>query len=154
MDQTGLRQATGAAGRTVIRNTRNTETPTPLVSGREAAGPARDQEAAGPARRIRLAIVASDQIRLGTGASGRILLPVPLAGAARTARRRGRPAVGPGKDHRRAKEGVTARRGPPVAATAAGRKGLPVAATAAARRNGRRAGGRGAAPEFRRLAAR
>jgi hypothetical protein len=150
MAKAGPQWATGAAGRTA---TRNLETRTPLVSDRAAAGLARDR-AAGLARQTRLATVASDQTPLGAVPSDRILLPVRLAGAARTARRRGRPAAGPGKDHRRAKEGVTAHRGPPVAATVGGRKGLPVAATVAARRSGRPVGDRGAVPGFRRLAAR
>lgn len=139
-DKTEPQRATGAAGRTVTRTARNAEIHTPLVS---------DQEAAGLARQTRRATVASDRILLP-------VLPVQLAGAARTPRRRGRPEAGPGKDRRRAKEGVTAHRGPPVAATAVARKGLLVAATAVGRRNGRLAGGRDrrAVPGCRGLAAR
>jgi hypothetical protein len=141
---------TAAVRPTVLTGT--VETHTPLVNDREPVGLARGREPAGLVR----------QTRLGTVASDRILLPVRLADAARTARPRGRPAADPGKDHRHAKEGVTAHRGPPEAATAAGRKGLAEAATAAgrkglaaaARRNGRLAGGQGAVPGFRRLVAR
>jgi len=161
---------TAAVRPTVLTGT--VETHTPLVNDREPVGLARGREPAGLVRQTRLGTVASEQTRLGTVASDRtrlgtvasdrILLPVRLADAARTARPRGRPAADPGKDHRHAKEGVTAHRGPPEAATAAGRKGLAEAATAAgrkglaaaARRNGRLAGGQGAVPGFRRLVAR
>jgi len=113
---------TAAVRPTVLIGT--VETHTPLVNDREPVGLARGREPAGLVR----------QTRLGTVASDRILLPVRLADAARTARPRGRPAADPGKDHRHAKEGVTAHRGPPEAATAAGRRDLPAAATAAGRK--------------------
>jgi hypothetical protein len=141
MDKAGPRQVTEAAGRRV---TRNAETRTPLVSDREAVGRARE---------TRLATVASDPSPL----------PAQIAGAARTARRRGRPAAAPGKDHHhQAEVGATAHRGPPVAVTVAAPRDplvaamavLPVAAMAVGRRNARLAGGWGAVPGFRRLAAR